>query len=329
MASQDTSDEDGEGYFASVSDLMVGILFVFLLMLTVFALNFREAEDKQKIEMSKYEELRVKAERAEKESQAAKLEALKAKEQADKEKKEADEQRTKNENLRSLLKQAVAQMTQDLEERQNARLRLLANLEERLRKAGIDVRIDPVSGVLRLPEQILFEKGQSTLGTGVLAAPGRQSDAKLVLTKLADALSAVLPCFTTDEVRADCEERDRATLEGVLVEGHSDRQGYKKEGRQLPVEESRDMNDRLSVERALNVFKEIRQKNGLDELRNASGFPLLAVSAYGERRPIALGSSDEDFKNNRRIDLRFILSTRTSKELEQLIEKIRPALEGQ
>jgi len=68
MASQDTSDEDGEGYFASVSDLMVGILFVFLLMLTVFALNFREAEDKQKIEMSKYEELRVKAERAEKES---------------------------------------------------------------------------------------------------------------------------------------------------------------------------------------------------------------------------------------------------------------------
>lgn len=322
MASLDSSDEDGEGYFASVSDLMVGILFVFLLMLTVFALNFREAEDKQKIEMSKYEELRIKAEKAEKD-------ALEAKAQAEKERQDAFDQRIKNENLRSLLKQAVTQMTQDLEERQNARLRLLANLEERLRKAGIDVRIDPVSGVLRLPEQILFEKGQSTLGTGVPATPGRQSDAKLVLTKLADALSAVLPCFTIDEVRAGCEERDRATLEGVLVEGHSDRQGYKKEGRQLPVEESRDMNDRLSVERALNVFKEIRQKNGLDELRNASGFPLLAVSAYGERRPIALGSSEEDFKNNRRIDLRFILSTRTSRELEQLIAKIRPALEDQ
>jgi chemotaxis protein MotB len=50
----DGSDETGEGYFASVSDLMVGILFVFLLMLTVFALNFREEEDKQKIEYSKY-----------------------------------------------------------------------------------------------------------------------------------------------------------------------------------------------------------------------------------------------------------------------------------
>ena len=75
MASQDTSDEDGEGYFASVSDLMVGILFVFLLMLTVFALNFREAEDQQKIELSKYEELK-------KEAEKAKAEALEAKAQA-------------------------------------------------------------------------------------------------------------------------------------------------------------------------------------------------------------------------------------------------------
>ena len=39
--------EGGEGYFASISDLMVGILFVFLLMLTVFALNYRDAEQEQ------------------------------------------------------------------------------------------------------------------------------------------------------------------------------------------------------------------------------------------------------------------------------------------
>ena len=35
-------ESDGEGYFASISDLMVGVLFVFLLMLTVLALNFRD-----------------------------------------------------------------------------------------------------------------------------------------------------------------------------------------------------------------------------------------------------------------------------------------------
>jgi hypothetical protein len=37
-----TEEPESEGYFASVSDLMVGVLFVFLLMLTVFALNFRD-----------------------------------------------------------------------------------------------------------------------------------------------------------------------------------------------------------------------------------------------------------------------------------------------
>ena len=42
-------EDGGEGYFASVSDLMVGILFIFLLMLTVFALNFHDAADKQQV----------------------------------------------------------------------------------------------------------------------------------------------------------------------------------------------------------------------------------------------------------------------------------------
>jgi hypothetical protein len=36
------TETEGEGYFASVSDLMVGVLFVFLLMLTILALNFRD-----------------------------------------------------------------------------------------------------------------------------------------------------------------------------------------------------------------------------------------------------------------------------------------------
>jgi len=39
MAIHERHEEEGGGYFASVSDLMVGILFVLLLMLTVFALN--------------------------------------------------------------------------------------------------------------------------------------------------------------------------------------------------------------------------------------------------------------------------------------------------
>jgi hypothetical protein len=198
-----------------------------------------------------------------------------------------------------------------------------------LKKAGVIVSIDPESGVLRLPEQILFEKGQSNFGIVAGATTARQAEVFQTLSKLSDALSQVLPCFTSSEASNGCEERDRSTLEGVLVEGHSDRQGYRIGGRPLSNEQSRDMNDRLSMDRALNVFKEVRQRNSLDDLRNGNGFPLLAVSAYGDRRPIALGSTEDEFQKNRRIDLRFLLSARTSQELQRLIDEIRPALEEQ
>ncbi len=39
--------EEDESYFVSMTDLMVGMLFVFIIILMAFALNFREAEEKQ------------------------------------------------------------------------------------------------------------------------------------------------------------------------------------------------------------------------------------------------------------------------------------------
>ena len=48
--SREESDETGDGYFASISDLMVGILFIFLLMLTVFAINYAHEDKDKKID---------------------------------------------------------------------------------------------------------------------------------------------------------------------------------------------------------------------------------------------------------------------------------------
>jgi chemotaxis protein MotB len=36
--------EEKESYFVSMTDLMVGLLFIFIIMLMVFALQYREAE---------------------------------------------------------------------------------------------------------------------------------------------------------------------------------------------------------------------------------------------------------------------------------------------
>lgn len=323
-AAHEGFEEGGEGYFASVSDLMVGILFVFLLMLTVFALNFRDDEDKQRVALAELVAARAEADDARQKATAAQAEA-------EREKRAADAQRLRNEELRRLLQRAMARMTDELEGREAARKRLLSNLQQRLRDDGINVEVDPTSGVLRLPEKLLFETGQSALGVGVGGQPNpaKLAEAQGNLAKVGRALGDVLPCFAElpqAEWATGCGDKDRSTLEGVLIEGHSDRQGYRVGGRPVSADESRDRNDRLSVERALTVFKEVRQRNGLDELRNTRGFPMLAVSAYGERRPIATGDTEEEFRKNRRIDLRFLLSSRTSNELQRLIDEIRPAL---
>ena len=110
----------------------------------------------------------------------------------------------------------------------------------------------------------------------------------------------------------------------MLIEGHTDRQPIKGSG------QFRD-NDQLSAERALAVFAELRRRQtGLDTLRNADGQPLLGVAGYGERRPLAdaQGDTDAEYARNRRIDLRFILSPRTSTELEKLRAQIHEALES-
>lgn len=190
MSATRLSDEEGEGYFASASDLMVGILFVFLLMLTVFALNFRDAEDDQKVELKRYQEAITRAEAAEKQ-------ALTEQKVAEEQQRAADAERLKNGRLRDLLQKAVARMEKDIKDRENARLRLLTRLDGMLHAQGVPVAIDPDSGVLRLPEQILFEKGESTLGTIAGNPTSKLGDVKLTLDKLANSMAAVLPCFTT------------------------------------------------------------------------------------------------------------------------------------
>lgn len=303
-----TEDEAGEGYFASISDLMVGVLFIFLLMLTVFALNFRDAEEEQVIERARYEEALRRAE-------AAEHEALRQQERARREAEEAARQRTRNEELRRLLSEAVAQLERDIESRQVMRNQLLLSLEQALLKQGVRVTLDPEAGVLRLSGDLLFETGQAVY----------RQEATGTVQALADVLAGVLPCYTDGGAATGCGGDTMPILETVLVEGHTDRQPY----RNLAQDQSRARNDRLSTDRALAVFQSLRQTQPvLDGLRNSGGLPLLGVSGYGERRPLpeARGTSEEDYRQNRRIDLRFVLSARTSEELQRLRDQIRNVL---
>jgi len=129
MAFRDHEEGGAEGYFASVSDLMVGILFVFLLMLSVFALNYRVAERDQEVSRARFDIEKARADR-----------------------------------VGELLEQAAAQLQQDIEASSNARDRLLATLETTLSQRGIQVWVDRQAGILHLPGDLLFDTLSATLG---------------------------------------------------------------------------------------------------------------------------------------------------------------------
>lgn len=328
----------GESYFASVSDMMVGILFIFLLLLTVLALNFRDAEQEQKAKLA---DLIV----AQKHATAAEERANKAQQIAQREAALAQARKIENDRFRSLLLDAVAQLEKDLRDREAARGQLLVSLQQSLSNKGVTVSIDPASGILRLPEDLLFKTGDANIGKENISR----------LQALADVLANTLPCYVPAEDASGCGQAVTPILETVLVEGHTDRQAYKNTVVVMPgpniappasassplplvstlpkrtvvANDSELKNDRLSTERALNVFKELRKaRPALDGLRNSEQQSLFGFSGYGPRRPLpdALGSSQADFQKNRRIDLRFVLSARTSDELMRLREQIQQAL---
>jgi chemotaxis protein MotB len=107
------SGEEGENYFVSMTDMMIGILFIFIIMLMVFALNFRTSTDDQE------DALRV-----------------------------AREVRTKIEALQKQVHDEIA----DLDQADRTKEQLLETVKDQLKAEGLNVEIVPGSGVLRLTE---------------------------------------------------------------------------------------------------------------------------------------------------------------------------------
>ena len=66
--------------------------------------------------------------------------------------------------FRSLLFDAVAQLEKDIKDREAARGQLLVSLQQSLSNKGVTVSIDPTSGILRLPEDLLFKTGDAAIG---------------------------------------------------------------------------------------------------------------------------------------------------------------------
>jgi len=260
-AEHDQESED-ENYFVSMTDMMVGILFIFIILLMVFALNFRDRTDEQEDKIQIAEDV---AERIE--------------------------------ELRKEVSLEIAR----LDDAEQARRAMLRDIEQRLKERGLNVEIDLQNGVLRLTEDaVRFAVNRSELSVS----------AEHNVNGIAEVLTEVLPFYATCDaaVGISCSSSEKARVETVFVEGHTDTDG------------SDDRNWQLSTERAVNTYRQmITSSPKLRALQNSDGNELVSVSAYAFTRPIAPNDDGAGKAQNRRIDLRFVMETGDRRRLSEVV----------
>jgi len=322
---------EDEGYLASLSDLMVGLLFIFIIILMAFALNYRQAEtvtNQETMRLVEETEARIAEQlRLEQETEAQQQEKTRLLKQTIALQAETTEQRL--EKLR-LMEETAAQIQEKRRLRQEkqelekiierltnndtVRQQMLREIQYDLAKRGIRVFIDEKNGILRLPEELLFDSGAASFRPA-----GQQA-----ISQLAQVLIQILPCYSVASaiLQQNCRTTTglpdtQARLEAVFIEGHTD-------DRPIKTNEFAD-NWVLASTRALNTYKAlVTAKPALESLQNPQQQALLSVSAYEARRPVATQATAEERRKNRRIDMRFIMASPPP----TLVEQAQQRLEG-
>jgi chemotaxis protein MotB len=204
------------------------------------------------------------------------------------------------EGLRDQLDGTAARMAQALlDGMYNSRKDLIDGILGDLTKGGMEnASPDYEDGVLRLPQDVLFDSGE-----GQLSFSGEEA-----VDLLAEALRKWVPCYTVAHAWA-CEEQgvpeNAAKLSAVFIEGHTDNKPVVNEE---TVRKYRD-NWGLSSARAISAFNRlVSRKPELQTYMNSEGQRLLSISGYADNRQAADNWTPEGREKNRRIDVRFIFA---------------------
>lgn len=215
--------ETEQSYLASAADLMIGLLFVFIIMVAFLALQ----------------------------------------------KKAEQEARAGDRDPRGVVTVAIG---------------------EEIRKSLPTVKVDPASGVITLPEELLFDLGSSVLKDTAVEKLGDTS------RKLAE----VLKCFVANQMsKQPCKQNPYGhEIETIFIEGHTDSRPMNRDGGNI----------KLSLDRAISVNAALVQGSVLAGFKNKNAHPIFSHSAYAESRPLI--KEDPSDGRNRRVDLRIVLTYR-------------------
>jgi chemotaxis protein MotB len=271
--------EESENYFVSMTDMMVGMLFIFIIMLMVFALNYRKGdEDSKRIKDCLTDLLKRNA-------------ALSA---------------DINEKVNKIQGE-VRNQIEALELAADQRRRLLSDISKRLIAQGLAVQIDERNGVLRLTEDaVRFAPNRSDLDTRARDALSR------VGRVLTDVVVGYAACRQGQPDA--CAKFQGASLETIFIEGHTDTTGVpdlaERDRRNWLLSTER----ATATYREMTLGSP-----DLREFRNRRGEQIVSVSGYSSTRPIAAGEDREAWEKNRRIDLRFVMDADTTINLRDII----------
>lgn len=194
--------------------------------------------------------------------------------------------------------EAEIEMLQRAEE---VRRNILIEAAETLRERGIQVQISENQTVLRIPNELLgFNTGQDVI----------QERYEATAFEIGDVLHTLI----TRENRVDY-------LDTIFVEGHTDSRPF---SGALCREKG---NWCLSSLRAISLWQlweqQLPENKRLNELTNLAGQPLFSVSGYAATRPVVKNEqTEEDFSQNRRIDIRFTIRRPSSDEYQRVRDQL-------
>lgn len=290
--------EEEESVFVSMTDMMIGFLFIVILLLAYFSSQYDPAKN---VPLPVHERIVFERDQAKTEvvdliQEVSRLEAV------------IEEMKRKISELQAEI--AALKVPNPLEAYINnsmaERRRILETLRDQLKIdfPELDVVLSEESDALRFQGDGLFRSGAFAL----------RPDRKPFVEAVAARLQAILPCYTlgADALWTQSCNSQFALIEAVQIEGHTD-----SDGADLT-------NLTLSTNRANETFRimSAAQPSLVSHL-NFRKQPVLSVAGYGEMRPLNGNETVEDKSANRRIDLRIIMYTPVRSEE---IEVVRDAL---
>jgi chemotaxis protein MotB len=292
---------EGANYFASMTDLLVGVLFVLIIMVAYLAFQINTEE---RVPRSIFEQVKK-----ERDTLVSEVQALNA---------EVAALRKEIERLKEEIRKAkqVNPLEKYMAQGQAKRDQIVQETVEELKALNIDARIGRANNVITISGANLFASGRSNLDS-LAGAPER-------VNKLAEVLRDRIGCHalsegvSIDELKA-CNP-DFLFVEAVFIEGHTDNVRVIKRLR----DGSRN-NLELSARRATNTYEQlVTHVPDLKSFKNPTGEQALSVAAYGEQRPMVPNIEPEDREMNRRIDIRFDMHVpRTQQALTKFLEEFK------